>query len=88
MNAAKVVYTPVGVALGACSGIIAGALFKQTWKRLGHEGDTPSARDEERTWKEVLLAAALQGAIFATVKAAMDRSGATAIRRLTGTWPG
>ncbi|POX43419.1 hypothetical protein C3486_00360 [Streptomyces sp. Ru73] len=88
MNAAKILYTPVGVALGVAGGMIAGAIFKQTWKRLGHEGDTPSARDEDRSWNEVLLAAALQGAIFAVVKAAMDRSGATATRRLTGTWPG
>ncbi|MEV0601905.1 DUF4235 domain-containing protein [Streptomyces sp. NPDC050315] len=88
MNAAKIAYTPVGIALGAVSGMIAGALFKQAWKRIGHEEDTPNARDEDRTWKEVLLAAALQGAIFAVVKAAMDRSGATATRRMTGTWPG
>ncbi|WP_308346690.1 DUF4235 domain-containing protein [Streptomyces sp. ISL-66] len=35
-----------------------------------------------------LLAAALQGAIFAVVKAAVDRAGAATTRRLTGTWPG
>jgi hypothetical protein len=31
---------------------------------------------------------AQQGAIFAGVKASVDRGGATATRRLTGTWPG
>ncbi|MFF4449785.1 DUF4235 domain-containing protein [Streptomyces sp. NPDC001502] len=35
-----------------------------------------------------MLAAAIQGAVFAVVKASVDRSGASAIRRLTGTWPG
>ncbi|MFC8278090.1 DUF4235 domain-containing protein [Streptomyces sp. NPDC057271] len=88
MKASKVVYKPVGLALGAATGMISGALFKQVWMRLGHEKDAPGATDEERTWREVLIAAALQGAIFATVKAAVDRSGATAIRRVTGTWPG
>ncbi|MEV5281742.1 DUF4235 domain-containing protein [Streptomyces sp. NPDC051994] len=88
MKAAKVVYKPVGLALGAASGMISGVLFKQAWKKLGHDEDGPDATDEERTWGEVLLAAALQGAIFAAVKAAVDRSGATATRRLTGTWPG
>jgi len=88
MKAAKIAYKPVGMALGALSGVVAGAVFKEVWKRVGHDEDAPDATDEDRTWREILLAAALQGAIFAVVKAAVDRSGATATRRLTGTWPG
>jgi len=63
-------------------------VFKQVWKKLGHDEDVPDATDEHRTWREVLTAAALQGAIFASVKATVERGGATAIRQLTGTWPG
>ncbi|MFI2433348.1 DUF4235 domain-containing protein [Streptomyces sp. NPDC018693] len=88
MRTAKIAYKPVGLALGAVSGMMAGAAFKQTWKLLGHDEDAPDATDEDRTWREVLLAAALQGAIFAVTKAAVDRAGATATRRLIGTWPG
>jgi Protein of unknown function (DUF4235) len=88
VNATKIAYKPVGLVLGAAGGALAGVLFKQTWKVIGHEEDTPDAKDEARTWREVLLAAAVQGAIFAAVKAAVDRAGATATRRLTGTWPG
>ncbi|MFJ8630933.1 DUF4235 domain-containing protein [Streptomyces sp. NPDC093568] len=88
MKAAKIAYKPVGLALGAVSGVLAGGLFKQVWKKLGHEQEAPDATDEERTWREVLSAAVLQGAIFAGVKAVVDRGGAAATRRLTGTWPG
>ncbi|MEJ8667543.1 DUF4235 domain-containing protein [Streptomyces sp. NPDC048384] len=88
MKASKIAYKPVGMAMGAVSGVLAGAVFKQVWKRLGHEEDAPDATDEHRTWREVVSAAVLQGAIFAGVKAAVDRGGATATRRLTGTWPG
>ncbi|WUD77799.1 DUF4235 domain-containing protein [Streptomyces sp. NBC_00510] len=88
MKASKIVYKPVGLTLGAVSGLIAGALFKRAWKTLGHEQDAPDATDEDRSWAEVLTAAALQGAIFAFVKAAVDRGGATVTRRLTGVWPG
>ncbi|MCX4703992.1 DUF4235 domain-containing protein [Streptomyces sp. NBC_01373] len=88
MKASKIVYKPVGVAMGALSGVLAGGLFKQIWKKLGHDEDAPDATDEHRTWREVVSAAVLQGAIFAGVKAAVDRGGATATRRLTGTWPG
>ncbi|MET9116695.1 DUF4235 domain-containing protein [Streptomyces longwoodensis] len=88
MKASKIAYKPVGLALGAVSGMLAGALFKQAWKVLGHDDDAPDATDEQRTWSEVLIAATLQGAIFAGVKAAVDRAGATTVRKLTGTWPG
>ncbi|GGS60869.1 DUF4235 domain-containing protein [Streptomyces violaceus] len=83
----KIVYKPVGPALGAVSGVAAGGLFKQVWKQLGHD-DAPDATDEERTWREVIRAAVPQGAIFAGAEAAVDRGGAAAARRLTGTWPG
>ncbi len=46
-----------------------------------------SARWSLMPWGEVLTAAALQGAIFAVVKAAVDRGGAAGVRRLTGEWP-
>lgn len=88
MKTSKIAYKPVGLVLGATSGMIAGAAFKQAWKILGRHDDAPDATDEHRTWQEVLTAAALQGAIFAVVKAAVDRAGAVTIRRLTGTWPG
>ncbi|MFE2923742.1 DUF4235 domain-containing protein [Streptomyces goshikiensis] len=88
MNASKIAYRPVGLALGALSGVIAGAAFKQVWKIVEGEGDAPDATDENRPWNQILIAAAIQGAIFSVVKASVDRSGAVAVRRLTGTWPG
>ncbi|MFF3247310.1 DUF4235 domain-containing protein [Streptomyces sp. NPDC002870] len=88
MQASKVAYKPVGFALGAVSGAVASTVFKQVWKAIGHEDDAPDATDQDRSWREVLIAATLQGAIFAAVKAAVDRSGASTVHRLTGTWPG
>ena len=51
------------------------------------DDDAPNATDEDRGWGEILAAAALQGAIFAVVKAMVDRGGATGVKRLTGNWP-
>jgi len=84
----KVALKPVNLALGFAAGAIAGALFKQVWKLASGDDDAPDAGDEDRGWGEVLAAAALQGAIFAVVKAAVHRGGATGARRLTGHWPG
>jgi predicted metal-dependent enzyme (double-stranded beta helix superfamily) len=83
----KIAYKPVGILLGVAAGALAGALFKQAWKLAGNDDDAPNATDEDRGWGEILLAAALQGAIFAVVKAAVDRGGASGVRRLTGEWP-
>ncbi|CAL9629891.1 DUF4235 domain-containing protein [Streptomyces sp. enrichment culture] len=88
MKASKIAYKPVGPALGAASGMIAAAAFKQAWKTIGHDDDAPDATDEHHTWQEVLIAAPLQGAIFAAVKTAADRASAATTRRLTGTCPG
>ncbi|MBT2423590.1 DUF4235 domain-containing protein [Streptomyces sp. ISL-22] len=65
MKASKIAYKRVGLALGVVGGMAAGAVFKQTWKPLGHDEDTPEATDAGRNWGEVLLAATLQGATFA-----------------------
>jgi predicted metal-dependent enzyme (double-stranded beta helix superfamily) len=83
----KILYKPLGLLFGALGGVLAGAVFKRLWALLGHEEDAPQATDRDRTWKEVLTAAALQGTVYALVKAAVDRGGAVGSRRLTGTWP-
>ncbi|MGW0701667.1 DUF4235 domain-containing protein [Streptomyces sp. NPDC002867] len=88
MKASKAAYKPLGLALGAVSGVVAGTVFKQVWKALGNDEDAPDATDRDRSWQEVLAAATLQGAIFAGVKAAVDRGGAATVQPLTGTWPG
>lgn len=84
----KVLYKPVGMVAGALAGAVAGVLFKQVWKLVADEDDAPNATDPDRGWSEILIAAALQGAIFAIVKAAVDRGGAQGVRQLTGSWPG
>ncbi|MDR7274072.1 DUF4235 domain-containing protein [Catenuloplanes atrovinosus] len=80
-------YKPVGILAGVAAGAIAGALFKEVWKLAGNDDDAPNATDEDRGWGEILVAAAIQGAIFAVVKAAVDRGGAVGVRRVTGHWP-
>jgi predicted metal-dependent enzyme (double-stranded beta helix superfamily) len=84
----KLFYKPVGMAAGIVGGFLAGLIFKQIWKLAAGEDEAPEATDARRGWPEVLLASALQGAIFAVVKAAVDRAAAVGTRRLTGIWPG
>jgi len=84
----KALYTPLGILFSVLGGIVAGAIFKQIWKRVAGEEDAPRARESEYGWKEFLPAAAAQGAVFGLVKAAVDRGGARGFEKLTGVWPG
>jgi hypothetical protein len=84
----KVLYKPASIVISVLGGILAGAIFKRVWKIAAGEDEAPQATDAQRGWREILTAAALQGAIFALVKAAVDRGAAEGMRKLTGVWPG
>ncbi len=84
----RILYKPVGLVLGAAAGAVAGAVFRQVWRRATGDDEAPAPTDEDYGWVEVLAAAVIQGAIFAGVKAAIDRAGAEGVRKLTGRWPG
>ena len=84
----KLLYKPVGMLVSVLGGVIAGAIFKRVWKVAAREDDAPKATDAQRGWREILPAAALQGAIFGLVKAVIDRGAAEGTRKVTGVWPG
>lgn len=87
-KSAKVLYRPVGLASGIAGGLIAGAIFRQVWKRVEGEDDPPTALQSEYPWSKILLAAAIQGALYAVIKASIDRGGAKGFERWFGEWPG
>lgn len=84
----KLVYKPVSMVVSVLGGVLAGAIFKRAWKLAAGQDEAPAATDIRRGWPEVMAAAALQGAIFALVRAALDRGTAAGTRKLTGIWPG
>ena len=76
--------------VGVLGGVLAGASFKQIWKLAAREDDAPKATDAQAgLGGGCLSAAALQGAVYGVVKAAIDRGAAEGTLRLTGfLWPG
>jgi hypothetical protein len=85
---AKVAYKPIGLGGSIIAASAASAVFKQIWRRVAHEEDAPSALQSEYSLQKVLIAAAIQGVIFAVVKALVERTGAQVFQKLTGAWPG
>jgi len=84
----RLLHKLVKMLVSVLGGTLAGMLFSKVWKITAREDDVPKATDARRGWPEVLLAAALQGAISALVKAAIDRGTAVGTQQLTGVWPG
>lgn len=89
-KSAKILYRPVGLVSSVVGGLIAGLVFKQGWKHAAPEGHdkAPKALDTGISFKEVLIAALIQGAVFAVVKTVIQRGGARMFEKLTGEWPG
>ena len=85
---ARVLYKPFGLIVGVLGGIVARAIFKRVWAAVPNEEEAPEATDERRGWGEVVAAAAAEGAVFGSVKAAIDRAGARGFANITGAWPG
>ncbi|OBA80014.1 hypothetical protein A9W99_18045 [Mycobacterium sp. 1164966.3] len=87
---AKMLYRPIGLTISALGGLLAGIIFKQVWRRAasGEPSEPPRALQTEYPLKQILFAAALEGAIYSVVKTAIDRQGARLFEKWTGEWPG
>ena len=89
-TSAKLLYRPVGLATSMAAGVMAGMAFKWVWAKAMHGGDAepPTPLQSEYDLREIVAAAVVQGAIYATVKALTDPGGARLYERVTGDWPG
>jgi hypothetical protein len=89
-KSAKILYRPIGITSSIVGALVASQVFRQVYKRAtpGDRADAPKPLESEYSLREILIGAALQGAVFATVKAVIDRGGARMFQRWTGEWPG
>lgn len=83
----KLLYKPLSMLASVVGGLAATAAFRKLWKMISGQEDAPDATDEDRGWREIVTAAAVQGAVFGSVKALADRSAATGFKKATGRWP-
>jgi hypothetical protein len=83
----KLLFAPVGIISGLIAGQLGKKLFDQIWGVID-DYEPPKAKTRDAPWVKVLLAAAVQGAIFKLTRAAVDRSTRRGFQSLTGTWPG
>jgi len=87
---AKILYRPWGFVISVVAGLMAARVVQRVWKRVDPDSSDapPKPLQSEYGLRKVLLAALIQGAVFAVVRALLDRGGARVFQRWTGEWPG
>ncbi|HET6831030.1 MAG TPA: DUF4235 domain-containing protein [Solirubrobacterales bacterium] len=83
----KFIYKPFAIVVGLLAGILGKKAFEQVWGAIADE-DPADPDDRDATWTEVLISAAVGGAILKVVQALIRRGGAVGFERATGFWPG
>jgi hypothetical protein len=83
----KLVFIPFGVAGGLLAGFAGKKVFDVVWGLIDDE-EPPEAEHRDVTWPKLILANAIQGAIFRATRAAADHGSRRAFASVTGSWPG
>lgn len=84
---AKLLFIPVSIGGGLLAGFVSKKIFNQIWGLIDEE-EPPDSKHRDIQWGKLLVAAAVQGAIFRAMKEATDHYSRRAFYRTTGTWPG
>jgi Protein of unknown function (DUF4235) len=84
---AKLLFIPVSVGGSLLAGFISKKIFDQLWGLVDDE-EPPDSKHRDIDWRKLLLAAAVQGAIFRAMREISDHYSRRAFARGTGTWPG
>jgi hypothetical protein len=83
---AKVLFIPVSVGGGLLAGFVGKKVFDQVWGLIDDE-EPPDSKHRDISWGRLLLAGAIQGAIFRAAKEATDHAARRGFYRTTGTCP-
>ena len=83
----KVLFLPFSVLGGFAAAFLGKAVFGKIWAVIDEE-EPPEAKHRDVTWPKLLVAAAIQGAIFQLSKSIFQRVTRIGFANLTGSWPG
>lgn len=83
----KFLFLPISILGSLLAGFVGKKIFDQVWGLVDQE-EPPDSKHLEISWGKLLVAAAVQGAIFRAVKEATDHGTRRAFMNLTGSWPG
>ena len=59
----KHLYKPFGLLVGVIGGLAAATVFSRLWGAIGTDGELPSPTDRYASWREIMVASAMRGAV-------------------------
>lgn len=83
----RFLFAPVGIAAGLLAGILGRKLFDQLWGVIDEE-EPPEPKHRDTSLLKMVLALAIEGAIFRAVRGLVDHEARRLFANLTGSWPG
>lgn len=83
----KFLFAPISIGAGLLAGLVAQKIFERLWAVIDDE-DPPEPDNREVPVLKLLVALAVEGAIFRLVKGLTDRGARKGFATLTGAWPG
>jgi uncharacterized protein DUF4235 len=83
----KLLFLPVSIATGLLAGFLGKKMFGVIWGLIDDE-EPPKAEHREVDPAKLVLALAIDGAVFALIRGLVDHGSRHAFTRVTGKWPG
>jgi hypothetical protein len=83
----KLAFLPVSLITGLIGGLIAKQAFEFIWSKVDEE-EPPDPDQRQISVPKLVLALAIEGAIFRAVRGLIDHGARRGFARFTGEWPG
>jgi Protein of unknown function (DUF4235) len=83
----KFLFAPISIGAGLLAGLVAQKAFERLWALVDEE-DPPEPDNREVSVPKLLVALAVEGAVFRLVKGLADRGARKGFAAVTGAWPG
>lgn len=83
----KLLFAPISVAAGLAAGFAGKKLFERIWGLIDDQ-EPPEPEHRDISTAKMVVALALEGAIFRATRGLADHSARRAFERATGRWPG
>jgi hypothetical protein len=83
----KFLFLPFSIAAGLIAGFLSKKIFEGVWHLFDDE-EAPEPAHREISLVKLIVALAIEGAVFRAVKGLVDHSARRSFQRVTGSWPG
>jgi hypothetical protein len=83
----KIIFLPFSIIGGLLAGLVGKKVFERVWGLIDDE-EPPGSEHRDVSWVKLIIALALEGAIFRAVRGAFDHGSRRSFARFTGIWPG